>query len=138
MNKLWSLLDETGHHSSSIINFSLSAPLPLFSVNITFSGVQPFGTTQTYKEEEKSNTVEKARRQNNIEAVSANSRVSCCFRKSLVPSLWRMQEEHNRRGIFSGMVPRIRSYKYIKTISSGVLLAFRMDTEHIREEGTNS
>ena len=73
-----------------------------------------------------------------IEFESANRRVSWCFRKSLVPSLWRMLEEHTRRSIFSGMVPRIRSYSYIKSTSNGFLLALRMDGEHICEEGTKS
>lgn len=70
--------------------------------------------------------------------MTANSTVSCCFQKSLVPSLWRMQDERNRRCIFSRMVPRIRWYKYVKTTSNGVLLALTMDTEHICEEGTSS
>ena len=72
------------------------------------------------------------------EAESASSRVSCSFRKSLVPLLWRMQEKHSRRYIFSGKVPRIGSYKYIKTTSNGFLLALRMDAKHICEEGTKS
>ena len=62
------------------------------------------------------------------------------FSAFMSPSLWRMREEHIRRSIciFSGMVPRIRSYSYIKSNSNGFLLALRMDGEHICEEGTKS